>query len=151
MLVPKYNLEVAANLVLQLLQDIKFIIDVSQKGIFLSSLITERASIHWTLICQEICETFAYSPSPSQQSYKESSLSTESPNHTDEEIKRLSNFSKVSPPSGWRLWIQADSEACTVSWVKHVTHEIWGICLTNKFPNKLLTHVLLIHIMHAFY
>lgn len=46
MLVPKYNLEVAANLVLQLLQDVKFIIDVSQKGIFLSSLITERASIH---------------------------------------------------------------------------------------------------------
>lgn len=134
-----------------LLQDIKFIIDVSQKGIFLSSLIIERASIHWTLICQEICETFTYSLSPSQQFYKESSLSAESPINTDEEIKRLSNFFKVSPPSGWRLWIQTDSEACTVSWFKHVTHEIWGICLTNKFPNKLLTHVLLIHIMHAFY
>lgn len=134
-----------------LLQDIKFIIDVSQKGIFLSSLIIERASIHWTLICQEICEIFTYSLSPSQQFYKESSLSAESPINTDEEIKRLSNFFKVSPPSGWRLWIQTDSEACTVSWFKHVTHEIWGICLTNKFSNKLLTRVLLIHIMHAFY
>ena len=124
---------------------------MSQKGIFLSSLIIERASIHWTPICQEICETFTYSLSPSQQSYKESSLSTESPINIDKEIKWLSNFSKVSPLSGWRLWIQADSEACTVSWVNHVTHEIWGICLTNKFPNKLLTHVLLVHIMHAFY